>query len=281
MSEKYPNEDVRVDGINGRRTYLSTFYSLREFAESSIRRASQLSGSVVDRRALQRAREIAALINGDGSTMRLDEVVEAAESAVTLIEAEYLQDAFLPVHDVTGSDVDVARYLSGEPENMVEYPVHEIPKQGRVLAMIASTDAMACVGSDAFRDRGITLTAFAIALERLGYTTEFWVDMGAHFSSRGGSYHSHIRVKGPNDVLDPAMLMLAYCDERMLHGLEFCAEDGNRVSRSNQGGGRGASERVLEYGLPDDMIVIPDAMMEGDVKSQLVAYLRQTGLITD
>src|SRR6266704_3583274 len=75
----------------------------------------------------------------DGWAEELTATLDVAESAIRKVEAEHTMDTFVPTFDVCGVDVDVARYLSGEPECMVDYPLTPIVKAGRVITL--------CVGS--------------------------------------------------------------------------------------------------------------------------------------
>lgn len=278
------NED-QVIIQDGRTTVLSTYDSLEEFAAAAIGRRGKINGYSAP--LARDVRKTADELNSGVWEQYLTETLEVAEAAVSFIEAEHMVDTFSPVFDVAGGNVDVSRFLAGEPECMVDYPLAQTSKLGRVVAMIASTDAMANVGYAAIQQRGQVLTALAIALERLGHATEFWVDMGASFGR--GSYHSRICVKGPNDVIDPAKLLFAYCNGNMLGHLQFACENGNKISnpRTNghteaESGGRGNSENVFRYGLPDDMIAIDSALFSsGDVRGALMGLLKHLGLIED
>jgi hypothetical protein len=290
MSDEHPYEDVKVAKTGGGRTcYVSTFYSMADFGEAALRRAKRPdNGELWDiglasgnddwagNESLQRVAEMAMTNGWHGP---LDETIEVAEDAVRAMEAEHEIDTFTPRYDVAGSDVEVGLYCSGDPEHMVDYPLVKTSRLGKVLSLICSTDAMAGVGSDEFMMRGQVLTALAIALDRLGHATEFWVDMGARF--QGGEYHSRILVKGTMDSLDPGMLLMAYCHPGMLRRLQFGSEDGNPVSnyvRNNRG--RGSSASVFLNGLPDGMIIIPNpAYGESNAHDELVRYLRLMGLI--
>lgn len=292
----HPNEDVKYTPVdeNGHNTgakptYLSTFYSLAEFGESALRRSidpatGQRWGADkpwVEPPRMEHVKRMADMAMGKGWSDVLPEVLDLAQEAVRTMLAEHEIETFHPVYDVAGADVEIGRYCAGDPEHMIDYPIGKVSRMGTVIALIVSTDAMASVGSQEFRLRGQVLTALAMALQQLGHSTEFWVDMGAGFSR--GSYHSRIRIKGPDEILDPAMLLLAYCHRGMLDGLQFASEDGNKVSRpgANGGSGRGGSEGVFTEGLPGDMINIPDPMYgANDPKEELVRYLRLMGLIS-
>lgn len=286
MDESHPNEDVvhyRPSRPNYP-VYLSTHESMYSFGEAALRRAKRFGsqkGTTFWSGGLspEGVRHLAEMAMGNGWHDAMPEVLDLAESAVQTMMAEHEIDSFHPVYDVSGGEVDVALYLTGDPEHMIDYPLGKVSKMGKVVSLICSTDAMASVGSEAFKLRGQVLTALAMALTQLGHATEFWVDMGATFQR--GEYHSRILVKGVNDQIDPAMLLLAYCHDGMLRYLQYACEDGNPVSRETSAGGRGSSAPVFTEGLPEDMIVIPNpAYGLNDPHDELVRYLKLMGLIS-
>src|SRR5690606_40002886 len=57
--------------------------------------------------------------------------LEVASEKVSQIYREYDVPSFSSCYDVTGSDVDVARYLSGEPENMIRSEERRVGKECR------------------------------------------------------------------------------------------------------------------------------------------------------
>src|SRR5581483_7068916 len=64
---------------------------------------------------------------------KLDETLAIMESAIEKVEKEHEVKAFTPVWEVTGAEVDVARYLEGVPENMIDFPMQEVSKHGKVI----------------------------------------------------------------------------------------------------------------------------------------------------
>ncbi len=76
-----------------------------------------------------------------------------------------------------GDDVDVGRYLIGEPENMIEYPQREFTggKGGRVVRLLINVTSSYSVGSEYAFTRGAVAMALIDMLEQEGYRVELWV----------------------------------------------------------------------------------------------------------
>jgi hypothetical protein len=260
--------------------YEMTFWSLNEFADKCQSWGYADTGHGVPRSfnaytSFDDGLEMARM----GWTEELDKAIDVAESAVELCEKEHDMVTFMPVHDVTGCDVDVARYLSGEPECMIEYPVTLTSKVGKVITLCASMTYSAAIDQEVIKRRGQAITALAIALTRLGHSAEFWAD----FSVKKGSNTNRVRVliKGANDVIDPARILFAYSHPGMLRHLGISAWAG--VSNGVITGQNGYPVPPRQD-LPEGTLYLPEVCSRTNIPEaaeQLVRYLRELELIQD
>jgi hypothetical protein len=259
--------------------------SLDEFAEAAERRhgtdgrASDYSGQ--DRWAggsFRQALDYARV----GWEAKLDETLAIAESAITMVEKDHTLKAFVPVWDVAGCEVDVARYLSGEPENMIDFPVTEVSKLGKVITLCASISASSAVSVEALTRRGQVLAAFAMLITRLGYSCELWIDQTCGYSY---TYSQKVMVKGTNDTVDPSRIVAAFAHPTMLRQLSFSVEDGvpefwyRKALRT----GRGTPKPPVRN-LPEGTIYLPELCSDRDVPDAdelLKDLLRQADLLVD
>lgn len=251
-----------------------TFWSLDEFADVADARDDHGYGSneswaganFPDALALARK----------GWTRELKSALELAESAVDTAEKEQMIDAFnQPVWDVTGATVDVGAYLAGTPECMIDYPLTETSKVGRVITLCASISYSAAVASDTIKRRGRTMVALAMALSKLGHSCELWADLtGGHGNSE---FHIRVLVKGASDELDPARVMFAYAHPAMLRVLGFSAIEGMGKSTF-------VSPRGPDKDLPEGTIYLPEICSGRDVPEAeefLRKYLGEVGLLAE
>lgn len=211
-----------------------------------------------------------------GWTRQLKVALEIAESAVTMAEREHMVDSFnQPVWDVTGAQVDVGAYLAGTPECMVDYPLSETSKAGRVIALCASISYSSAVGSESIKLRGRTMVALAMALSRLGHNTELWADLSGGHGDR--EFRIRVLVKGANDELDPARVMFAYAHPAMLRQLHFAALEGR---------GWPSNQLVMppKRDLPEGTIYLPELVSAHDMPEAdefLRAHLGELGLLAE
>jgi hypothetical protein len=208
---------------------------------------------------------------------QLDSALELAESAVQLAEQEHMVDTFNPVWDVTGAEVDVARYLSGEPECMIDFPLAKTSKSGRIIALCASITYSGAIGPDTIRRRGATMVALALALSRLGHNTELWADLSGTPMGSGGDVRIRVLVKGANDELDPSKVMFAFAHPAMLRMLGFAAIEG--LGRDTH-----ICPIPPRKDLPEGTIYLPEICSERDVPEAdefLRAHLGELGLLAE
>lgn len=245
--------EIRNDDHGGR-VLVETFNSVREFYDTAI--ASHIAGNTSFPSYVHEYVK-------NGLCKDLPMALDIAESAVSDSVRLHEAAAFLPAWDVTGAEVDVARYLSGEPENMIDFPLTAAIQAGRVITLVSCADANS--GSD-WRSRGILATALGLALARMGYATEMWADnYGMDYA--GHNQYQRILVKSTSDEIDPARLMYAFGHSSMLSSLAFGCFDGYRNLgpefapwyRSYSNYGRGSAEprtAELEALYPEGTIFI-------------------------
>jgi hypothetical protein len=182
---------------------------------------------------------------------------------------------------VAGAEVDVARYLSGEPENMIDFPTLPTPKQGRVITLCASISYSVSIQPDVIKRRGQVLCALALLLSRLGYNSELWVSMCAESGYKTAEVK--VLVKGANDTLDPARVMFAYAHPSALRVLMFGCQDSHASKGFDFGATRGRPVAPIKD-LPEGTIYLPE-LMSGrnipDAHEELKRYLRETGLLAE
>lgn len=266
-----------------------TFWSVGEFADASVKGATQVirqqEGHFTD--LPYHAESVEMLRHGWQD--ELAETLEVAESAVSLASQEHMVDTFAPQWDVTGAEVDVARYLSGEPECMIDFPLSKTSKSGKVVTLVASICYSGVVRTESINKRGRVMAALALALAQLGHATEIWVDISLGDSS-GASAYQRICVKGVNDELDPAVLMFALAHPAMLRRVAFGSWDGWKgewKQAFSVKSGRGYPDRRTDADVnlyPEGTIFLPEMGPSRDVPNAdefLREHLGNLGLLAE
>ena len=263
---------LRFDSVNDLADHAA---ASRGLMDRAIRQGAAFTGVSSQREALELAR--------NGWDAEIDTALSVAENAVSKVERECDISTFTPVFDVLGCEVDVARYLDGTPENMIDYPLVPTVRAGRIITLCASIGRSSIVSVDTIMRRGHTVVALALALSTLGYGIEVWTDATVDFD---GTHRVQIRtlVKAAGDPVDAARLMYALAHPSMHRVLTFvtrwgsCPQPWAQLVTAYSGGF--PTNPIAD--LPDGAIYLPSVRSDRDVPNadeQLVRYLQELDIV--
>lgn len=210
-----------------------------------------------------------------------------ADERVTSVERDHDVPSFYSYFDVTGSEVDVGRYLAGEPECMTNFHMVELPRAGRIITLVVSITVNSHIKPSAIRKRGQEVMALVFALERIGLQVELWADSladGGYGSTRKQS-RVRVMVKAPGEPLDAGRAMFAFTHPGMLRGLTLpVMHELPETFRTPLGvgstyGSTAAKQDVKEY--PEGSILIPPMYENSESETLVTDTMRELGLIND
>lgn len=219
----------------------------------------------------------------DGWAEEAAHAMSIAESAIETVAQDVSMPSFTADWAVAGSEVDVARYLSGEPECMIEYEPVATPRYGRVIVLCSSISVSGSVSTETIKRRGHAVAALAFALANMGFSTELWVDMTS--KARNGDLDStRVLVKGANDEIDAARIMFAFAHPGMMRALAMPAmhewpEDKQKAHGVGNNYGK-VTDPIKD--LPEGTIYLPSVCSDRDVPDadkELARYLSELGIV--
>lgn len=273
-----------------------TYWSMGEIIDTAIKRDRDAAAYINQRgdddfmgevgswdRCLELARK--------GWTDQLPGALDLAESAVQTADQEHILETFQPVWDVSGAEVDVARYLAGEPENMIDFPPSQTSKVGRVITLVVGVGVNGGVSGQEIIDRGRKIVALALALNRLGHAVEIWADdtqRGTTKQSR--KLFQRILVKGTNDEIDPAVLLFALAHPAFQRGIKWATWDGLPAAWTGFGANDCRAITRMDR-TPDEIALYPEGsifipstqstVMSLSPERFLEKYLGELGLLAE
>lgn len=100
---------------------------------------------------------------------------------------------------VAGSQVDMSRFMRGEPENMVE--VRRARRAAPVIRMAIERTQSAAVRAETMRQTGVSVLAVIERLRTAGVAAEIWVTFGVYYGNKKHSTQILIQEAGrPIDI---------------------------------------------------------------------------------
>lgn len=152
----------------------------------------------------------------------VDAIVTHVENQVDL---DRFQTTFETHHDVTGGEVDLGRYLSGEPECMIESLPIRIAKKGRTVRLVVPFGYRASVSARQAIQRGAAIVALADLLAKAQHPVEVWATRSQSFA--GGTsptqYHANILVQRSDEPLDVNRLLFVFAHPAAYRRIGFAA----------------------------------------------------------
>ena len=127
--------------------------------------------------------------------------------------------------DVTGAYVDVATFITGDPECWVEIVEEPMPVNGRVAKLLVQGSASWAVDAKMIQARGAAVCALADALARSGIYLEVWQEFTVTHRIKGKQRQTTdataICIKAASDPLDIDLLMFPLGHPSMFRRLIF------------------------------------------------------------
>lgn len=193
---------------------------------------------------------------------------------------ELVIESVAHVHDVSGCEVDVSTYLTGQPECMVDYVLAPETAHREVVTILASVVASAGVSSERIQRRGAAVCALVDLVARAGYTVEVWADSSV--TRNGMTETQQIRVHAPEDRLDVDAIMFALAHPAMLRRVMFSLMEHatsatrRRIGSHSTGGGYGAPTPPAADRLPHAPTITLGNVHSGsfDTPEQTAAWVR-------
>lgn len=169
--------------------------------------------------------------------------------------AELIDDEFAYHFDVSGAEVDVALYLAGEPECMLETHLEPMPTRGRLVKLWVSVSANCQISPEQILHRGAAVVALTQLLAMAGNHIEIWVSLDNHSGKpwEGRDHHLSLqaRIKAASDPLDIDAISFALAHPSFLRRILFSVLE-HAATRVRQRFGLGLDTKKHGYGYPED-----------------------------
>lgn len=154
---------------------------------------------------------------------KVDFDVDKLLSYVETDLSEGLMDSFYTTFDVAGDEVDMGRYLAGEPENMMTSAITKVMRTGRVVSLYVPLSISAMVNANEYEARGRTVLALLEAFRRKQHPVEIWGVIANHVSHNRCAVL--IKIQDATQPIDDSQIMFALAHPAMPRGLGWRYKD--------------------------------------------------------
>ncbi|QXO14370.1 hypothetical protein SEA_CHASER_143 [Mycobacterium phage Chaser] len=212
----------------------------------------------------------------------LDASRSLTDAAMRQIDAQDVQGTY----DVGGSYVDMGRYMTGEPECMVEYVIQAAPVQRPVVTLVSNIAASCGISTAEMAARGRLVVALVKAIESSGRSTELWADFTVAPSWTKPKHHwrASVKIKPASAPLDMGAIMYAYTDASMmrvlgLNAMHHIPDDmKSTYSVGFTYGYPAKGENAVEESYGPDAVYLPSIRMGDNGEAIVLKILRDLGI---
>ena len=190
-------------------------------------------------------------------------------------------DAAISRLSESGDEVDMDRFIEGDPENMVEYQMKEYTggKGGRIVKLLVNITSGCDIRDSSIFLRGAVAMAFVDMLEKNGYRVELWIGEVGIACDR--NIFIRALLKPANQSFDIDRIAFALCNPSVQRRLffrlyEHLPEDLWNVERhvyGSVGVFNDPDPEVIEFGAINNRLKSPAA-----AKEYLFASLEKFGV---
>lgn len=163
-------------------------------------------------------------------------MVELSKNLQELIPVSQFKESF--VYDVSGSYPDVGKYLTGEPENMVEFITEEDTKK---ISIVINGGVSWSINQSIQFNKGAAMVSLISKLEDLGYRVEVTLLYCAESHVNAGVRHDlFIKIKEYHEQIDIDRFAFIFCNVAFNRRIKFsvneCLPIAKEMGYYNQGG---------------------------------------------
>ncbi len=192
-------------------------------------------------------------------------VVEAEKIASEVdqtVAAELFSTTFSATYQCSGAEVDMGRYLSGEPECMIESEPIRISRQGRAVRLAVNVSFVNSIREDVVRKRGAAVLALVDILSRAQHPLEIWACIVPASGDAKRRFVYSIKIQAANEPLDMGRVMYFLAHPTVFRRLGFSVIDGD-AKRDDTFSRRYLSGYGTFRGGPENEIQAEDLGEEG------------------
>jgi hypothetical protein len=153
-------------------------------------------------------------------------MVELSKNLSDLIPVSQFKETF--VYDVSGSYPDVGKYLTGEPENMVEFITEEDTKK---ISLVINASVSWQIDQKIQFNKGASVVSLINKLEDLGYRVSVDVLYCVTNRARSMRHDTKIRIKEYHEQVDIDRIAFIFCNVAFSRRVKFSVNECSPIAK--------------------------------------------------
>jgi hypothetical protein len=171
---------------------------------------------------------------------------------------ERLTDAFgsyfVTEYQTSGAVVDMGRFVTGEPECMMEFVQEPQARMGRVVKIVVNASVSWNIDQQLILNRGVAILALIDTIHKMGVGVELWWEESA---SHTINFTTLVKLHDSSEPMDIDAIMFALANPDMLRRLQFSVQEQHPLA-NQMGVGNG-------YGTPQNLWSVKHNFTDYDI----------------
>lgn len=163
-----------------------------------------------------------------------NEIRPKVESIMDIMEerlAERFGDRYVTEYAVTGGAIDMGKFVTGEPECMLEWRSEPAASMGRVVKVVVAGTVSASVDKELIIKRGVAVCALLDTLHKLGVGVELWWDSTVN-GEDSKRHTTAVKLHDSSEPLDIDNIMWAVAHPSMLRRVVFAVQEKSKTYKA-------------------------------------------------
>ncbi len=175
-----------------------------------------------------------------------------------------LDEQYAIRYDYSGDSVDMGRYVSGDPECMMDYVTEPQARMGKVVRLHVAGIASSYVSAEQIRARGVAVCALVDVLHKMGVGIELWTEQCyQHPFKDSKAYSMLVKLHDSADMLDIDDIMFAIAHPSMLRRIGFAGVEQMEWAKDYVGSGYGRVMNMQCADMVGDVDVTVEKLQNG------------------
>lgn len=176
--------------------------------------------------------------------------------------ADRFESAFVTQFNVGGADVDMGRFMGGEPECMIDFVSEPTARMGRVVRILVNGSVSWDIHTDWIISRGTAIVALMDTIHKMGCGLELWWEMPVR-GTDSKTFSHVVKVHDSSEMVDIDNIIFSVAHPAMLRRLTFSTMEQSKYAKQMGVGGGYGCPTSLQMKSIEHFDVVIEKLQDG------------------